>query len=41
MGVIGLGGDLIDAYVGIELHSLALYILAASSADDAKSSDGG
>ncbi len=29
MGIMVSAGDLISLYVGIELHSLALYILAA------------
>ncbi len=41
MGVMVSAGDLISLYVGIELHSLALYILAAFQRDDAKSSEAG
>jgi NADH-quinone oxidoreductase subunit N len=41
MGIMVSAGDLISLYVGIELHSLALYILAAFQRDDAKSSEAG
>ena len=41
MGMMASAGDLISLYVGIELHSLALYILAAFQRDDAKSSEAG
>jgi NADH-quinone oxidoreductase subunit N len=41
MSVMVSAGDLISLYVGIELHSLALYILAAFLRDDAKSSEAG
>jgi NADH-quinone oxidoreductase subunit N len=41
MGVMVSAGDLVSLYVGIELHSLALYILAAFQRDDAKSSEAG
>ncbi|MGH6957026.1 MAG: NADH-quinone oxidoreductase subunit NuoN [Caulobacteraceae bacterium] len=41
MSVMVSAGDLISLYVGIELHSLALYILAAFQRDDAKSSEAG
>jgi NADH-quinone oxidoreductase subunit N len=34
-------GDLISMYVGIELHSLALYVLAAYHRDDLKASEAG
>jgi NADH-quinone oxidoreductase subunit N len=34
-------GDLISLYIGVELHSLALYVLAAFQRDDAKSSEAG
>ena len=34
-------GDLISLYVGIELHSLALYVLAAYHRDDLKASEAG
>ncbi len=41
MSVMVSAGDLISLYIGIELHSLALYILAAFRRDDAKSSEAG
>ena len=41
MGVLVSAGDLITLYVGIELHSLALYVLAAIQRDDARSSEAG
>ena len=41
MSVMVSAGDLISLYVGIELHSLSLYILAAFQRDDAKSSEAG
>src|SRR3984957_855903 len=41
MGIMVSAGALISLYVGIELHSLALYILAAFQRDDAKSSEAG
>jgi NADH-quinone oxidoreductase subunit N len=41
MSVMVSAGDLISLYVGIELHSLALYVLAAFQRDDAKSSEAG
>jgi NADH-quinone oxidoreductase subunit N len=41
MSVMVSAGDLISLYVGIELHSLALYVLAAFRRDDAKSSEAG
>jgi NADH-quinone oxidoreductase subunit N len=41
MGIMVSAGDLIALYIGIELHSLALYILAAFQRDDAKSSEAG
>jgi NADH-quinone oxidoreductase subunit N len=41
MGMMVSAGDLISLYVSIELHSLALYILAAFQRDDAKSSEAG
>lgn len=41
MGMMASAGDLISLYIGIELHSLALYILAAFQRDDAKSSEAG
>lgn len=41
MGMMASAGDLISLYVGVELHSLALYVLAAFRRDDAKSSEAG
>jgi NADH-quinone oxidoreductase subunit N len=41
MGMMASAGDLISLYVGIELHSLALYVLAAMNRDDAKASEAG
>ena len=41
MSIMVSAGDLISLYVGIELHSLALYVLAAFRRDDAKSSEAG
>jgi NADH-quinone oxidoreductase subunit N len=41
MGIMVSAGDLISLYVGVELHSLALYILAAFQRNDAKSSEAG
>jgi len=41
MGMMAGSGDLISLYVGIELHSLALYILAAMYRDDARASEAG
>jgi len=41
MGMMASAGDLISLYVGIELHSLALYVLAAIHRDDAKASEAG
>jgi NADH-quinone oxidoreductase subunit N len=41
MGMMASAGDLISLYVGIELHSLALYVLAAFRRDDARSSEAG
>ena len=41
MSIMVAAGDLISLYIGIELHSLALYILAAFRRDDAKSSEAG
>ena len=41
MSVMVSAGDLISLYVGIELHSLALYVLAAFRRDDAKGSEAG
>ena len=41
MGMMASAGDLISLYVGVELHSLALYVLAAMKRDDAKASEAG
>lgn len=41
MGMMVSAGDLIALYVGVELQSLALYVLAAYRRDDAKSSEAG
>ncbi len=41
MGVTASAGDLISLYVGVELQSLALYVLAAFRRDDAKASEAG
>jgi NADH-quinone oxidoreductase subunit N len=41
MGMLVSAGDLISLYVGVELHSLALYVLAAFRRDDVKSSEAG
>jgi len=41
MMVMVSAGDLIALYLGIELQSLALYVLAASRRDDVKSSEAG
>jgi NADH-quinone oxidoreductase subunit N len=41
MGMMVSAGDLISLYVGIELQSLALYVLAAIHRDDAKASEAG
>ena len=41
MGVMVSAGDLISLYIGVELQSLALYVLAAFRRDDAKSSEAG
>lgn len=41
MGMMASASDLISLYMGIELHSLALYVLAAFRRDDAKSSEAG
>jgi NADH-quinone oxidoreductase subunit N len=41
MGMMASAGDLISLYVGVELQSLALYVLAAFRRDDAKSSEAG
>jgi NADH-quinone oxidoreductase subunit N len=41
MGMMASAGDLISLYVGVELHSLALYVLAAMHRDDLKASEAG
>ena len=41
MGMMASAGDLISLYVGVELHSLALYVLAAFRRDDARASEAG
>ena len=41
MGMMVSAGDLISLYIGVELHSLALYVLAAFRRDDAKGSEAG
>jgi NADH-quinone oxidoreductase subunit N len=41
MSIMVSAGDLISLYVGIELQSLALYVLAAFQRDDEKSSEAG
>ena len=41
MSMMASAGDLISLYVGIELQSLALYVLAAFNRDDAKGSEAG
>jgi len=41
MGMMASSGDLISLYVGVELHSLALYVLAAYHRDDLKASEAG
>ena len=41
MAMMASSGDLISLYVGIELHSLALYVLAAFHRDDLKASEAG
>jgi NADH-quinone oxidoreductase subunit N len=41
MGMMASAGDLIALYVGIELMSLAAYVLAAFQRDDARSSEAG
>lgn len=41
MAMMASSGDLISMYVGIELHSLALYVLAAFHRDDLKASEAG
>jgi NADH-quinone oxidoreductase subunit N len=41
MGMMASSGDLISLYVGVELQSLALYVLAAFRRDDVKASEAG
>ena len=41
MGVMASAGDLISLYIGIELMSLASYVLAAFRRDDARASEAG
>ena len=41
MGMMASAGDLISLYVGVELQSLALYVLAAFRRDDPKASEAG
>ncbi len=41
MAMMVSAGDLISLYVGVELHSLALYVLAAMHRDNAKASEAG
>jgi len=41
MGMMASAGDLISLYVGIELHSLALYVLAAIHRDNLRASEAG
>ena len=41
MGMMASAGDLISLYIGIELQSLALYVLAAFHRDNAKASEAG
>jgi NADH-quinone oxidoreductase subunit N len=41
MGMMAGAGDLLSLYIGIELQSLALYVLAALHRDDAKASEAG
>ena len=41
MGMMASSGDLISLYMGVELHSLALYVLAAMHREDAKASEAG
>ena len=41
MGMMASAGDLISLYVGVELQSLALYVLCAFRRDDAKASEAG
>ncbi len=41
MGMMASAGDLISLYIGVELQSLALYVLAAFRRDDPKASEAG
>ena len=41
MGMMAAAGDLISLYVGVELQSLALYVLAALRRNDGKASEAG
>jgi NADH-quinone oxidoreductase subunit N len=41
MGMMVSAGDLISLYVGVELQSLALYVMAAFQRDDPKASEAG
>jgi NADH-quinone oxidoreductase subunit N len=41
MGMMCSSGDLITTYVGVELHSLALYVMAAFQRDDGRASEAG
>lgn len=41
MGMMASSGDLISLYVGVELSSLALYVLAAMHRENAKASEAG
>ena len=41
MGMMASAGDLISLYIGVELQSLALYVLAAFQRDDPKASEAG
>jgi NADH-quinone oxidoreductase subunit N len=41
MGMMASAGDLISLYIGVELQSLALYVLAAFRRDDGKASEAG
>ncbi|MFC0632324.1 NADH-quinone oxidoreductase subunit NuoN [Brevundimonas balnearis] len=41
MAMMASSGDLISLYIGVELHSLALYVLAAFHRDDARASEAG
>jgi NADH-quinone oxidoreductase subunit N len=41
MGMMAGAGDLLSLYIGIELQSLALYVMAALQRDDAKASEAG